>query len=86
MNRSGGIGARLWRSLLSVAVAYAVTIQSLMIAVAGFSLPVGVGQSGPAFELCLHDASGAPVLLIPSATICARNRLRRSGMVRAATT
>jgi hypothetical protein len=62
MNRSGGIGARVWRSLLSVAVAYAVTIQSLMIAVAGFSLPVGVGQNGPAFELCLHDASGAPAL------------------------
>jgi hypothetical protein len=62
MNGSGGIGARLWRSLLSVAVAYAVAVQSLMIAVGGFSLPADAGQSAPAFELCLHDASGAPAL------------------------
>ena len=61
MNGSRSIGAR-WRSLLGIAVAYAVAIQSLMIAVAGFSLPAGVGQNGPAFELCVHDASGAPTL------------------------
>jgi hypothetical protein len=60
MNRSGSMGARLWRSLLSIAVAYAVAIQSLMIAVAGFSLPADTGQNGPAFELCLHDTTGAP--------------------------
>ena len=62
MNGSDGIGARLWRSLLSVAVAYAIAIQSLMIAVAGFSLPAEASQNGPAFELCLHDTSGAPAL------------------------
>jgi hypothetical protein len=62
MNGSGRIDARLWRSLLSVVVAYAIAIQSLMIAVAGFSLPAGASQNGPAFELCLHDTSGAPAL------------------------
>jgi hypothetical protein len=60
MNGSGGIGARLWRSLLSIVIAYAVAIQSLLIAVAGFSLPADAGQNAPAFELCLHDTSGAP--------------------------
>lgn len=62
MNGSGGIGARFWRSLLSVVVAYAVAVQSLLIAVAGFSLSADAGQNAPAFELCLHDASGAPEL------------------------
>jgi hypothetical protein len=62
MSGFGGIGARFWRPLLSVAVAYAVAIQSLLIAVAGFSLPADAGQNAPAFELCLHDASGAPEL------------------------
>ena len=62
MNGSGRIGARLWRSLLSVVVAYAIAIQSLMIAVAGFSLPAETRQNGPAFELCLHDTAGAPAL------------------------
>jgi hypothetical protein len=57
-----GIRARFWRSLLSVVVAYAVAIQSLLIAFAGFSLPADAGQNAPAFELCLHDASGAPDL------------------------
>jgi hypothetical protein len=56
------LGARFWRSLLSVVVAYAVAIQSLLIAFAGFSLPANAEQSAPAFELCLHDASGAPAL------------------------
>jgi hypothetical protein len=62
MSGSGGIGARLWRSLLSIVVAYAVAIQSLLIAVAGFSLPADAGQNAPAFELCLHDSSGAPAV------------------------
>jgi hypothetical protein len=62
MSGSGGIGARLWRLLLSIVVAYAVGIQSLLIAVGGFSLPADAGQNSAAFELCLHDASGAPVL------------------------
>jgi hypothetical protein len=55
----GSIGARFWRTLLSVVVAYAVAAQSLLIAVAGFSLPADAGQNAPAFELCLHDQSGA---------------------------
>ena len=58
----GSIGARFWRTLLSVVVAYAVAAQSLLIAVAGFSLPADAGQNAPAFELCLHDQSGAPEL------------------------
>src|SRR5215472_8006002 len=55
-------GTRYWRALLSVVVAYAVAVQSLLIAVAGFSLPADAGQNAPAFELCQHDASGAPEL------------------------
>jgi hypothetical protein len=55
-----GLGARFWRSLLSVVVAYAVAIQSLLIAFAGLPLTADAGQSAPAFELCLHDKSGAP--------------------------
>ena len=62
MNGFDGIGARFWRSLLSIVVAYAVAIQSLLIAVAGFSLPADAGQNAPAFELCLRDTSGAPEL------------------------
>src|SRR6516162_11570168 len=61
MNGFDGIGARFWRSLLSIVVAYAVAIQSLLIAVTGFSLPAAdAGQNTPAFELCLHDTLGAP--------------------------
>jgi hypothetical protein len=56
----GSIGARFRRSLLSVVVAYAVAAQSLLIAVAGFSLPTDAGRNAPAFELCPHDTSGAP--------------------------
>jgi hypothetical protein len=56
----GSIGARFWRTLLSVVVAYSVAVQSLLIAVAGFSLPADAGQNAPAFELCLHDTDGAP--------------------------
>jgi hypothetical protein len=52
----GGKGTQSWRALLSVVVAYMFAAQSLLIAV-GFSLPP---DAGPAFELCLHDASGAP--------------------------
>jgi len=53
-------GAHFWRALLSVVVAYMVAAQSLLIAVAGFSPPPDAGQNASAFELCLHDASGAP--------------------------
>ena len=59
VSRSKG-STRFWRTLLSVAVAYAVAIQSVLIGVAGFSMPADADQN--AFELCLHDASGAPEL------------------------
>jgi hypothetical protein len=62
MSGFDGIGARLWQPLLSVIVAYAITVQSLLIAVAGFSLPAAAGQNAPVFELCLHDTSGAQEL------------------------
>ena len=62
MSGFDGTGERFWRSLLSVVVAYAVAIQSLLIAVGGFSLPAVAGQNTPAFELCLHDAAGEPAL------------------------
>jgi hypothetical protein len=55
-------GTHFWRALLSVVVAYVVAAQSLLIAVAGFSPPPDAGQNASAFELCLHDASGAPEL------------------------
>jgi hypothetical protein len=53
MNGFDGIGARLWRSLLSIVVAYAVAIQSLLIAVAGFSLPA-MPASNPDQSGCTH--------------------------------
>jgi hypothetical protein len=52
----------LWRSFIGVVVAYAVAAQSLLIALGGFTLPARADQSAPAFELCLHDAQGAPDL------------------------
>ena len=62
MSGFDGTGERFWRSLLSVVVAYAVAIQSLLIAVGGFSLPADASRNTPAFELCLHDAAGEPAL------------------------
>ena len=59
MGEVGQNGTRYWRTLLSVVVAYMVAIQSLLIAVAGVSVPADAGQNAPAFELCLHDASGS---------------------------
>jgi hypothetical protein len=53
---------RFWQSLLSVIVAYAVAIQSLLIGVAGLSMPANAGENAAAFELCLHDTSGVPEL------------------------
>ena len=58
MSGFGQNGAHYWRSLFCVIVAYAVAAQSVLIAV-GFSLPADAGQNAPAFELCLHDTSGA---------------------------
>jgi hypothetical protein len=63
MSEFGDIKRRVGRSLLSVVVAYAIAVQSLLIAVAGFSIPANIGltNSGldaPAYALCLHDRSG----------------------------
>jgi hypothetical protein len=55
-----GCNTHLWRALLSVVVAYAVAAQSLLIAIAGVSLPAVAGQNAPAVELCLHDLSSTP--------------------------
>jgi hypothetical protein len=60
MDGSGCSATRYWRALLSVIVAYAVAVQSLLIAVGGSSLPADAGQNTPALELCVHGASGAP--------------------------
>jgi hypothetical protein len=55
---SGGMRRRVGRSLLSVVVAYAIAVQSLLIAIAGFPAPADAGPNAPAFALCLHDQSG----------------------------
>ena len=55
-----GCNTHLWRALLSFVVAYVVAAQSLLIAIAGVSLPAVAGQNAPAVELCLHDVSGTP--------------------------
>jgi hypothetical protein len=51
---------RLFRPLTSVIVAYALAIQSLLIAVGGFYPLAQASQDAPAFALCLHDTTGAP--------------------------
>jgi hypothetical protein len=53
-------GTHLWRTLMSVVVAYVVAIQTVLIAVGGFSSPANAGQNASAFELCLHDVSSVP--------------------------
>jgi hypothetical protein len=62
MSGFGQDGTRDWRALLSVVVACAVAVQSLLITVAGFSVLADVDRNAPGFELCLHDTSGAPEL------------------------
>jgi hypothetical protein len=57
-----GMKRRVGRSLLSVFVAYAIAVQSLLIAIAGFSMPADAGVDASAFALCLHDSSGAEKL------------------------
>jgi hypothetical protein len=54
----GGIRRRVGRSLVSVVVAYAIAVQSLLIAIAGFSVPADAGFDAPAYTVCLHDESG----------------------------
>jgi len=51
---------RFFRPLTSVIVAYALAIQSLLIAVGGFYALAQAGQDAPAFAVCLHDTTGAP--------------------------
>jgi hypothetical protein len=60
MGGVGQNGTSYWRTLLSVVVAYAVAIQTVLIAVGGFSSPADAGQNASAFELCLHDVSSVP--------------------------
>jgi hypothetical protein len=50
---------RLWRPLIGIVVAYAVAAQSLLIAIGGFQL-IAHANDAPAFELCVHEAQGAP--------------------------
>ena len=48
MGELGGMKTRIGRSLLSVIVAYTIAVQSLLIAVAGFSLPADADLNAPA--------------------------------------
>lgn len=61
MIRRGSASRSFWRPLVGVAVAYAVAVQSLLVALGGFSLPAHADQTTAAFELCLHDQA-APAL------------------------
>ena len=62
MIRLGSGSKRLWRSLIGVVVAYAVAAQSLLIVLAGFSLPAQAKDTSPGFELCIHDSQGVSEL------------------------
>ncbi len=53
---------RCWRTLIAVVVAYAVAVQSLLIALGGFALAAPASDAPAAFELCLHDGGAAPAL------------------------
>ena len=62
MSRFGKKPGRFLRPLIGVVVAYAVAVQSLLIALGGFALAAPANDTSPAFELCLHDGSTAPAL------------------------
>jgi len=51
---------RLWRPLLGIVVAYAIAAQSLLITLGGFAMLAQGNAGAPVFELCQHDAQGAP--------------------------
>ena len=53
---------RFWRPFIGIVVAYAVAIQSLLIALGGFALAAPANDAPPAFELCLHRSDGAAAL------------------------
>jgi len=57
----GSTTSGFWRPLTGIAVAYAVAVQSLLVALGGFALPAHADQTAAAFELCLHDGD-APAL------------------------
>jgi hypothetical protein len=48
-----------WRPLIGTVAAFAVAAQTLLIAL-GLTIPARADLGTPTFELCLHDASGAP--------------------------
>jgi len=54
------VSKRLWRPLIGVVVAYAVTAQALLIAFGGFPPIAQVHGGAPGVELCLHDPQDAP--------------------------
>jgi hypothetical protein len=62
MSRLGRWPKRFWRPFIGVVVAYAVAMQSLLIALGGFALAAPVNDASPAFELCLHSNEAAPAL------------------------
>jgi hypothetical protein len=53
---------RLLRPLIGIAVAYTIAVQSLLIALGGFSLHTYAAEGPVASELCLHDSKGASEL------------------------
>jgi hypothetical protein len=50
------------RPLIGVVIAYAVALQSLLIALGGFALPTHASEGAPAVELCLHENQGTSEL------------------------
>jgi hypothetical protein len=60
MFKIGTRAKRLWRPLISVAVAYAVAVQTLLVVLGGFALAAQADPGAPVFELCHHDAQDAP--------------------------
>jgi hypothetical protein len=52
---------RFWRPLIGVVVAYAVAVQSLLIALGGFALAAAPTDEAPlALALCLHGRGTCP--------------------------
>jgi hypothetical protein len=58
---AGTNSSRPWRQLIAASAACAVAAQTLLVALAGLSLAAAkAADTAPAFELCLHDATGVP--------------------------
>jgi|ERR1700728_239291 hypothetical protein len=64
MSRLGRWPKQFCRPVIGIVVAYAVAMQSLLIALGGFALAAHAANDAPlAFELCLHGGDeGAPAL------------------------